>query len=328
MPAVTVFSTEPYDKKALSSVGEVPWSWHFIEESLTPESAWRAEGSEAVSAFVGDSVDRSTLETLHQMGVRMVALRSIGYDQVDRAAAREMGIQVSHIPTYTSYAVAEYAVLMILALLRHLKATVAKVEERDFSLAGLEGRLLHQRVVGLIGCGHIGSTVAAILRGFGAKVLVFDPYLLQERGEEITGTLEDLLDRAEILSLHCPLTEGTRYLLNREALSRTKRGVVIVNTSRGGLIDTSALEEALRKGHVAGAALDVFEREKGVFHRDCRQEIVDPQLLRLIEMDNVLVTPHAAFLTEEALKDIATALTENLRAFFAGKTIPNLIPIE
>jgi D-lactate dehydrogenase len=271
---------------------------------------------------VNDIIDRACLEALAKQGVRLVALRCAGFNQVDLRAAAELGIRIARVPAYSPYAVAEHTVALLLTLNRKTHRAYNRVREHNFSLNGLVGFDLHGRTAGIVGTGKIGKITAQIFKGFGMELLVYDLYP-DEAWASATGAtyvgLEDLLSRAHVVSLHTPLTRETHYLINERTLAMMKEGAYLINTSRGGLIETGALIESLKQGKLGGVALDVYEIEEGVFFEDLSHEVLqDDDLARLLSFPNVLVTSHQGFLTEEALSEIARVTTGNLASFGKG----------
>ena len=317
---IAVFDTHTYDRQALEAANAA-FTHHlsFFEPRLTTETAALAHGFECVCSFVNDRLDRSALTTLQRGGTRLVALRSAGYNHVDLAAAADLGLTVVRVPAYSPHAVAEHAVALILALNRKIYRAFNRVREGNFGLDGLVGFDLFGKTVGVIGTGKIGAAFATIMRGFGCRVLACDvhqdPALATEIGL-IYAPLAEVLTEADIVSLHVPLTPSTRHLIDADALRRMKRGVVLINTSRGALLDTRALIAALKTGHIGAAGLDVYEEEEGIFFRDLSDQVLqDDVLARLLTFPNVVITSHQAFLTREALASIATSTLENIRVF-------------
>jgi D-lactate dehydrogenase len=294
-----------------------------MEFRLSADTAVAANGTRAVCIFVNDHADRAALEVLKSLGVKHIALRCAGYNNVDIAAARELNISVTRVPAYSPYAVAEHAVALLLALNRKIFRANNRVHDLNFSLTGLVGFDLHGKTAGIIGTGKIGRVVAEILCGFGMKVLAYDPFPAPDWAAKVGVEYTDpktLARESAVITLHVPLTPETHHVVNRETIQLTKPGTIIVNVSRGALIDTKALIEALKSGHVGGVALDVYEEEEGVFFEDLSgQMLQDDDLARLLTFPNVLITAHQAFLTREALAEIAQVTVENLRAFSQGK---------
>jgi len=317
---VRFFDTKPYDRRFFeAALAGSPLQVEFREPRLDTPLADAARGAQAVCVFVQDHLDAPCLELLVQGGLKMVALRCAGFNNVDLAAARRLGIAVTRVPAYSPHAVAEHAVALLLTLNRKTHRAFNRVRELNFSLNGLVGFDLHGRTVGVIGTGRIGRIFAEILKGFGSRVLCHDPYPADEWAAKVGATylpLEDVLRNSDILSLHTPLTPETHHLINERTLRLTKSGVIIINTSRGKLIDTKALIAGLKSGHIGGVGLDVYEEEEGVFFEDLSGSTLhDDVLARLISFPNALVTAHQAFLTQEALGEIARVTVANLRAY-------------
>lgn len=296
----------------------------FFETRLTEQTANLAAGYICVCAFVNDRLNEKTLQLLASGGTRLIALRSAGFNHVDLRAAELCGLRVVRVPEYSPHAVAEHTVAMILTLNRKIHRAYNRVREGNFSLDGLVGFDLNNKTVGVVGTGRIGSVLAKILTGFGCRVLAYDilkDQRLQEIGVQYV-TLDELLQKSDIISLHVPLNPQTRYLIDEKALALTKRGVMLINTGRGALIDTVALIRSLKSGHIGFAGLDVYEEEEEYFFEDLSEEILqDDKLARLLTFPNVLMTSHQAFLTEEALTNIAQVTLENISEFEGGKAL-------
>jgi len=325
---IAVFDTHHFDRAALEKENtHAGHELHFFESRLDRKTARLAAGSQAVCVFVNDTLDRPTLQALNELGIRLIALRCAGYNQVDLKAAKELGFTVVRVPDYSPYAVAEHAVALLLALNRKLHRAHNRVRESNFSLEGLVGFDLHGKTVGIVGTGKIGAVFARIMAGFGCRLLAFDavcrtdlPVTYVER--------EELLAQSDIVSLHVPLLPDTHHFLNAGTLAKLKPGALIVNTSRGALIETHALIDALKSGQVGGAALDVYEEEAGVFFHDLSGQILqDDVLARLISMPNVLITSHQAFLTHEALANIAQTTLNTVSAFERGE-VPEAVRVK
>lgn len=321
---VAVYDTKPYDREVLlrTAAGR-PLEWRFLEFRLTRETAPTARGADAVCVFVNDELDAPCLQALAAQGVRLVALRCTGFNQVDLPAARAAGLTVTRVPVYSPHAVAEHAVALLLALNRKIHRAFNRVRELNFSLNGLVGFDLHGKTAGVFGTGKIGRLVAQILRGFGMRVLAYDPHpdrpWADALGVEYTDA-SSLAGFSDVVSLHLPLTPETRHLIRAETLDLMKPGAILVNVSRGALIDTRALIEALKRGQLGGVALDVYEEEEGIFFEDLSGQVLqDDDLARLLTFPNVLITSHQAFLTLEALDDIARTTLANLQALADGK---------
>jgi D-lactate dehydrogenase len=314
MPVVSFFDTKPYDRTYMLAADEGTISWRFHDFRLNAETARLAAGATIACIFVNDRADRATLTVLKEEGVERLVLRSAGFNHVDLEAAKELGIAVTRVPAYSPHAVAEHTVALLLTLNRNIHRAYNRVRDHNFSLHGLVGFDLYEKTAGLIGLGKIGSIVARILHGFGMKVLAYDPITPPTDLPVEVTTLEDLLSRSDVVSLHAPLTPATHHLLNGDTFTQMKRGATIVNTSRGALINTNALLDALRSGRVGGAALDVYEEEEGIFFEDLSDSILeDDALSLLLTQPNVLVTSHQAFLTHEALTQIARTTVDNIR---------------
>jgi D-lactate dehydrogenase len=318
-----VFDTKSYDRESFqraSASGVI--AWRFFDSRLSVETAPAARGAQAVCIFVNDRADRTCLEALASQGVRHVALRCAGYNGVDLAAATELGLSVTRVPAYSPYAVAEHAVALLLALNRKIPRASNRVRDLNFSLNGLVGFDLHGKTAGIFGTGKIGRVAAQILRGLGMEVLAFDPFpspdWAKDYGVEYTDA-KTLARECEVISLHAPLTPETYHIIRHETLELMKPGTILINVSRGALIDTKALIEALKCRRLGGVGLDVYEEEEGVFFEDLSGQILqDDDLARLLTFPNVLITAHQAFLTREALAEIARVTVANLSALANG----------
>ena len=316
---VAVFSTRPYDRLFLDRANAAGrHSLEFHTSGLESASAILANGALAVCAFVNDRLDADVLQRLHADGVRLLALRSAGFNHVDLATAAALGIAVGRVPEYSPHAVAEHTVALLLALNRRIHRAYNRVREGNFSLEGLLGFDMHGRIVGVVGTGKIGECFARIMAGFGCRLLGVDPQpnpacvALGMRYVE----MPELLASSDVISLHCPLTPHTRHLINADALSRMKPGAMLLNTSRGAIVDTHALIAALKAGTLGNLGLDVYEEEADLFFRDLSDEVLqDDVFARLLTFPNVLITGHQAFFTEEALTAIAQTTVANLDAF-------------
>lgn len=325
MTNVSMFDTKKYDRQHLGAALEkAGFKVKYREYRLNPETAESvADDVDVVCVFVNDKVNREVVETLAAKGVKMIALRCAGFNGVDLAAAKEHGILVARVPAYSPYAVAEHAVTLAMALNRRIPQANRRVRDMNFTLDGLVGFDMHGKTAGLIGTGKIGKIAGQIFKGFGMRVIMWDPYpdlaWAEEHGLEYVS-LSQLGREADIVSLHVPLFPETEHIINDLVLAALKPGVIIINVSRGGLIDTRALIEALKSGHVAGVGLDVYEEEEGKFFEDLSADVMtDDVLARLMTFPNVIVTAHQAFLTREALDEIARVTTENIQAFDAGE---------
>jgi D-lactate dehydrogenase len=326
---VAFFSTKSFDRESFDGANvEGRHALHYFEARLTADTSGLAAGYPAVCAFVNDEVDAETLEGLARGGTRVVALRCAGFNNVDLAAASRVGIAVVRVPAYSPHAVAEFAVGLMLTLNRKIHRAYARVREGNFQLQGLTGFDMNRRTVGIVGTGQIGETLAKILRGFGCRLLGFDvrenPACVALGVEYVS--LDELFARSDVISLHTPLNPKTHHLINAEAVARMKPGVMIVNTSRGAVIDTSAVIEGLKQRRIGALGLDVYEEEEAVFFRDLSGEVLDDdQLARLLTFPNVIVTSHQAFLTEDALHEIATTTLTNIADVEQGRPCPNAV---
>jgi D-lactate dehydrogenase len=316
---VAVFDTHRYDRQALEQENsKLEHDLRFFETQLDEHTANLAAGCDAVCVFVNDVLNRPVLTKLRSLGVRLLALRCAGFNQVDLVAAEELDLLVARVPDYSPYAVAEHAVALLLALNRKLPRAYNRVRESNFSLEGLVGFDLHGKTVGVVGTGKIGEVFARIMTGFGCRVLAVDAFPQNDLPVRYVEVGQPLAE-SDILSLHVPLVPSMRHFLNEAAFAQLKRGAFVINTSRGALIETQALIDSLKSGQVGGAALDVYEEETGVFFHDLSGEILqDDVLSRLISLPNVLITSHQAFLTNEALANIARTTLDTLSAFERG----------
>lgn len=326
---IAVFSTKRYDRRFLDAANERLQDRHqltYYEPRLTPETAVLAKGTAGVCAFVNDVLSREVLELLHAGGTRLIAMRCAGYNNVDLKAATELGMTVVRVPAYSPHAVAEHALGMILALNRKIHRSYARVREGNFALDGLLGFDLNGRTIGIIGTGRIGRTFAQILCGLGVKLLAYDPYPNEEMKKLGAAYVElpELFAQSDIISLHCPLTKDTYHLVDEEALRQMKPGVMLINTSRGALVDTPAVIEALKTGRVGYLGLDVYEEEEEIFFEDLSDQVLqDDVFARLQTLPNVIITGHQAFFTEEALTNIAETTLNNVCAFEQGNPLEN-----
>lgn len=316
---VIVYSAHKFEREYLEKAFNGKHDVKYINGSLTVETASLARGSEAVSIFVSDDASAPVLQILSKAGVKFLLLRSAGYNHVDFAEAKRLNIKVARVPEYSPYAVAEHAVALMLALNRKLIRSHNRVMEQNFSLDGLVGFDMHGKTVGIIGTGKIGSVVARIMNGFGCRILANDKFEndeLKNNYDIIYTDCETLCKESDIITLHVPLTPETKYLIDKHCISQMKRGVMLINTSRGALINTKEVIEALKTGHVRYLGIDVYEEEQGLFFEDRSEEILqDDMIARLMTFNNVLITSHQAFLTDTALKNIAKTTIENLECF-------------
>ncbi len=323
MKKIAFYDVKPYDKINFDPLSlEYGFEMKYIESKLNVQSAVMAEGCDGVVAFVNDTADEKTLLKLDAMGIHVLAMRSAGYNNVDIKAAFEC-VHVLRVPAYSPYAVAEHAAALLLTLNRKIHRSYNRTREYNFALSGLIGFDLRGKTVGVIGTGKIGRVFIDICRGFGMNIVAYDPFPAKDSGIEYVP-LDELITRSDIISLHCPLTKETHHLIDARALSLMKTGVYLINTSRGALIDTEALIEAIKDHHVGAVGLDVYEEETEVFFEDFSGEVLeDDTLARLLSMPNVIVTGHQAFLTKEALENIARTTLDNLKAYFDGAELKN-----
>jgi len=322
---VAVFSTKPYDRHSLLEANAQQHEFTFLEARLNATTVPLAQGHDAVCIFVNDAADAEVIGQLASQGVKMIALRCAGFNNVDLAAAENAGIKVGRVPGYSPYAVAEHTVGLMLALNRHIHRAYNRVREANFALEGLLGFDMRGRTVGVVGTGRIGAEVCKIVRGFSCRVLAMDQYVNQELvdlGVEYTD-LGNLLRESDIVTLHCPLTPDTHHLIDRNALEKVKRGMMLINTSRGRLLDTRAVLHALKTGQIGYLGLDVYEEEGDLFFEDHSAKVLqDDVFARLLTFPNVLITGHQAFFTQEALARIAEVTHQNLTAFATTADIP------
>ena len=320
---IILFSSQPYDRDSFSTaLLPAGCELAFQHAHLGLDTAALASGCEVVCAFINDDLSAPVLQQLAAGGTRLIALRSAGYNHVDLHAAQPLGLSVVRVPAYSPFAIAEHAVALILALNRRIHRAFNRTREGDFSLHGLIGFDLHGKTVGIIGTGQIGAAFARIMAGFGCQLLAHDPHPdddLQALGVRYLP-LDEVLQQAQIISLHCPLTPGTRHLINQQSLAHMQPGSMLINTSRGALVDTPALIDALKEGQLGYLGLDVYEEEAALFFEDQSDlPLQDDILARLLTFPNVIITAHQAFLTREALCAIADTTLQNITAWAAGQ---------
>lgn len=324
---VAVFSAKPYDEKFLTAVNQqYGHELKFFSPNLDEQTVALAKGFEAVCVFVNDRLDRPIIEQLAQQEIKLIALRCAGYNNVDLDAAEEFDVTVVRVPAYSPHAVAEHAIALILTLNRKIHRAYYRVREGNFSLNGLLGFDLYGRTVGIIGTGNIGRITGQILHGFGCRILAYDLYPNSEFAEKYGEyvALEDLLAQSDIISLHCPLTEDTHHLIDDRAISLMKPGVMLVNTSRGALVDTKAVIRGLKSKKIGNLALDVYEQESKIFFEDLSGEVIqDDVFQRLLTFPNVIITGHQAFFTTEALNNIAETTLSNITAIAKARPCAN-----
>ncbi|MBC7588719.1 MAG: 2-hydroxyacid dehydrogenase [Chitinophagaceae bacterium] len=324
---IIFFSTQPYDTQFFNQYNDsLGFELEFLETTLNSQTINLIENCDAVCVFVNDKIDAGICKQLAAKNVKIIALRCAGFNNVDLAAAKQNGLKVCRVPAYSPEAVAEHAIAMILTLNRKTHKAYNRVREQNFSLNGLIGFNLHGKTVGVIGTGNIGKAFCRIMLGFGCKVMAFD--LIANKDMEAIGVtyhpLIEVYKQADIISLHCPLNEQTQHLINNETIGMMKKGVMLINTSRGGLIDTQTVIAALKSGHIAQLGIDVYEQEEKLFFRDLSSNIIeDDTIQRLMSFPNVLVTAHQAFFTNEAMAQIATVTLNNVQQLLQTGNLSN-----
>ncbi|CNE93109.1 D-lactate dehydrogenase [Yersinia nurmii] len=329
MMKLAIYSTKQYDRKYLELVNQkFGFELEFFDFLLSPKTAKNAVGCQAVCLFVNDDGSREVLTELAEMGVKTLALRCAGFNNVDLDAAKELGIKVVRVPAYSPEAVAEHTVGMMMSLNRRIHRAYQRTRDANFSLEGLIGFNMHGRTAGVIGTGKIGVATMRILKGFGMNLLAYDPYPSDqalELGAEYVD-LKTLYAKSDVISLHCPLTPENHHLLNKDAFDQMKNGVMIINTSRGALIDSTAAIEALKQQRIGSLGMDVYENERDLFFEDKSNDVIqDDVFRRLSSCHNVLFTGHQAFLTEEALISISETTMHNIQQLEQGLPCPNLL---
>ncbi len=327
MMKLALFSTKSYDKEYFERFKpQNKVEVRYFKASLNEDTTELAKGYDAVCVFVNDEINRPVLEHLKEQGTKVVALRCAGFNNVDLNAADELGIKVVRVPAYSPNAVAEHATALILTLNRKTHKAYNRIREGNFSLERLTGFNLHRKTVGVVGTGKIGKAFCEIMLGFGANVLAYDLYPdeeLKNKGIKYIS-LDELFGQSDIISLHCPLTPETKHMINKESFKKMKDGVMIINTSRGALIDTKAAIKALKKRKLGYLGIDVYEQEENLFFHDHSENIIEDEvIMRLISFPNVLITSHQAFFTSEALEQITTTTYQNILDFEMGKELKN-----
>lgn len=322
---IAFFSTKPYDKIWFEPMGrDYGFDIHFIDLPFNEDTVFLAKGHDAVCIFVNDYTSADMIHKLHEMGVKALLLRSAGFNHVDISAASGI-LPVLRVPSYSPEAVAEYAMAMLLTVNRFTHKAYNRTRDFNMNINGLMGTDLYHKVAGVVGTGKIGQAMIRIFKGFGMQILAYDPYPNHNLDVKYVD-LEELMKKSDFISLHCPLTEATRHIINKDTIGMMKEGVYLVNTSRGGLIDTEALIEGLKEKKLAGVGLDVYEEEEGLFYEDKSGDIMqDENLARLMTFPNVLVTSHMGFFTVEAMQAIATETLENAYAVENGLPLKNLV---
>ena len=325
---IAFFDTRSYDKASFTKSNEAyNYEIDFRDYKLNENTALTAQGFDVACVFVNDVVNEEVIEKLAQAGVKLIALRCAGFNNVDLKAADKAGIKVVRVPAHSPYAVAEHGAALLLSLTRHIPQAYLRTKTANFNIEGLTGRDLHGLTAGILGTGKIGQIMAGILKGFGMKIIAFDPFPNQKWAEEIDAkyvSKDEIFQQSDVLSLHCPLTEETKHIVNHDTMKMMKHDAVIINTGRGALIDSKALVHALKHGHIGGIGMDVYEEESKYFFSDWSTDIMtDDVLARLLTFPNVIITGHQAFLTTNALKNLADTTLENIRAFAANEELVN-----
>lgn len=323
MNKICFFDTKQYDKTYFELLkDQYNIEIEYFEPKLGPKTAFMAKGYEAVVVFVNDTIDEETINILYENGTRLIAMRCAGYNNVDFKTAFQK-VHVVRVPAYSPYAVAEHAIALLMTLNRKIHRAYTRTRDFNFSLNGLTGFDLHGKTIGVIGTGKIGRIFIDICNGFGMKVIAYDPFPIKDSNIQYVS-LEELCKDSDIISLHCPLTKDTYHMINKETIGMMKKGVYLVNTSRGALINSEDLLEALKAEKLGGACLDVYEEETELFYEDMSYTVIHDDILsRIISMPNVIVTSHQAFLTKEALHNIAETTLTNCKSYFENSVLDN-----
>lgn len=318
---IAMFDSKPYTERTFIQQNNDKYALKFFEFRLTPDTVSMAMGFKVVCCFVNDTLNAEVIRQLNEMGVEKIAMRCAGYNNVDLEACKEYGISVTNVPQYSPYAVAEHAVALIMSLNRHVNRAYTRVRDSNFALEGLVGFDMYGKTAGIIGAGRIGQCAINILSGFGCKVLVYNRTPKEDDRPNVRYvSLEEVISQSDIISLHAPLVPKTKHLINDETIDMMKPGVMIINTGRGALVDTRALIRGLVSGKIGAAGLDVYEEEGGYFFEDHSNAVLKDEILaRLVTFNNVIITPHMAFLTEDALLNIADVTLENIEEYENGK---------
>ncbi len=330
---IAFYDTHSYDKTSFGKVNEA-FGYHidFFEFKLNENTAPTSRGYDVVCVFVNDVVNAEVIAQLKESGVKLIALRCAGFNNVDLPAAAAAGIKAVRVPAYSPHAVAEHGIALLMALTRHIPQAYLRTKTANFNIEGLTGRDLYGLTGGVLGTGKIGQTMAALMQGMGMNVIAYDLYpnkeWAKEKGIEYVS-LADIFKRSDVLSLHCPLTEETKHVVNHDSMKTMKSDAIIINTGRGALIDSKALVHALKHHQIGGAALDVYEEESKYFFGDWSTHVLtDDVLARLLTFPNVIITGHQAFLTTNALGNIAETTLGNIKAFFAGEPLQNEVKMQ
>ena len=329
---IAFFGSKPYDEASFNEKNkDFGFELRFYKGHLNKNNVILTQGVDVVCIFVNDTANAEVIRLMAANGVKLLALRCAGYNNVDLKAAAECGIAVVRVPAYSPYAVAEYTVALMLSLNRKIHRAAWRTREGNFSLHGLLGFDMHGKTAGIIGTGKIAKKLISILRGFGMNILAYDlypDYNFARENQVVYTTLDELYHSSDIISLHCPLTEQTKYLINDYSISKMKDGVMIINTGRGQLIHTNALIEGLKNKKIGSAGLDAYEEESQYFYEDRSDKIIDDDTLaRLLSFNNVIVTSHQAYFTQEALSNIATTTLQNVKDFTLGKALENEVKL-
>jgi len=326
---IAFFSTQSYDKIFFNRVNvDYGYELVYFDASLNDKTAVLAEGCNAVCIFVNDKADAATLQKLADMGIQNILLRCAGFNQVDIAAAKGLQMNILRVPAYSPEAVAEHAVALILTLNRKTHKAYNRIREGNFSLERLTGFNLHGKTIGIIGLGKIGLAFARIMHGFGCKTIAHDPFEAKAPDYIALVSTDELFDRSDVISIHCPLNESTKHLINKDSLDKMKAGVMLINTSRGAVVNSADVIEALKSGKLGYLGIDVYEQEEKLFFRDLSESLIpDDQILRLMSFPNVLITAHQAFLTLEALTEIAETTLKNMKNISEGEISVNSVLI-
>lgn len=324
---ILFYSAQAYDIKYFNQANQQgSHCFRFLDAPLNEDNTALIKEEQAICIFVNDKADATVIHILKEKGIKLIALRCAGFNNVDLKAAAAAGIKVVRVPAYSPHAVAEHAVTLLLALNRKIYKSYNRVRDGNFTLNGLEGFDLFGKTIGVVGTGNIGAVFCRIMQGFGCKVYAHDIYeqpALQEAGVEYVS-MATVFSKADVISLHCPLLESTRHIVNAHTIATMKPGVVLINTSRGGLIDTKAVVEALKNGHIGALGIDVYEQEEHLFFQNFSGSIIqDDVLSRLTTFPNVVVTAHQGFFTKEALTQIAEVTLNNIRSFDKGEDLLN-----
>lgn len=323
MKKIAFFDTKPYDKEVFDEEN-THYEMVYFESKLNEKTARLAQGFDCVCAFVNDDINQKVIDILYENGIRLIALRSAGYNNVDLKAAQDK-ITIVRVPSYSPHSIAEHAFSLLQTLNRKIHRAYIRTRDFNFSLVGMNGIVLYQKTIGIVGVGAIGRAMIQIAKGYGMRVVCFDPHPDESLGVEFVD-LDTLFKESDVISLHCPLTKSTYHMINKESIAKMKKGVYFINTSRGALVDTASLLDALNEGKIRGAGLDVYEEEEDLFFEDKSLTIVKDNVLSLlISRPNVIITSHQAFLTDESLTQIARTTFDNLDQYFAHQPLENEI---